>query len=77
MFKKPIYFIALAFVLLIACYFLFSPSVNLSNATVVKSKTTQLRNKKKNCSCCDRLKRFTKEFEEKYAETGSEINQTN
>lgn len=65
--KKPIYVIVLVFVLLIGSYFLFAPSLNLSNATVEKSQTTRVRNKKKKCSCCDRLKRFTKEFEERHS----------
>lgn len=68
--KKPIYVIALVFVVLLCSYFLFVPTLNLSNATIEKSETARIRSKKKKCSCCDRLKRFTKEFEERHAKKG-------
>ncbi|MDE0324602.1 MAG: hypothetical protein OXN27_11880 [Candidatus Poribacteria bacterium] len=58
------------FIIVAFTYFVFIAPLTTGVATQPQRPSDTRVAKEKKCKCCDRLKRFTKEFEERHAKKG-------
>ena len=61
-FRNYLYIVTPIFIAFAAIYFLFVASLNSDGTTWEQKSTMSTKAQKKKCRCCDRLKRFEKEF---------------